>query len=81
MGIKGKLWRVLRSSYVNNRSCLLGRLSLLNFSPINQGVAQCFTVMPTLFLTYINALLFEIEKCSELGTKFPEMQYPILGLG
>ena len=30
------------------------------------------TLSPTLFLIYINGLLNEIEKCSQLGVKFSE---------
>ena len=39
------------------------KVSILNFFPINQGVAQGCTLSPTLFLIYINGLLNEIEKC------------------
>ena len=44
------------------------------FFPIKQGVAKGCISSPTctLFLTYINGLLCEIEKCLELGIKFSE---------
>ena len=70
MGIKGKLWRVVRSLYANNRSCVFFEGKSCEFFSINQGVAQVCTLSPTLFLIYINGLLNEIEKCPELGVKF-----------
>ena len=35
-------------------------------------MAQGYTLSPTLFLIYINGLVCEIEKCSELGVKFSD---------
>ena len=72
MGIKGRMWRVVRSLYVNNRSCVFLEGKCSDFFPINQGVAQGCTLSPTLFLIYINGLLNEIEKSPELGAKFSE---------
>ena len=70
MGIKGKMWRVVRSLYVNNRSCIFLEGKSSDYFSINQGVAQGCTLSPTLFLIYINGLLCEIDKHSELGVKF-----------
>ena len=70
MGIKGKLWRVVRSLYANNRSCVFLEGNSSEFFSINQGFSQGCTLSPTLFLIYINGLLNEIEKCPELGVKF-----------
>ena len=72
MGIKGKMWRIVRSLYANNRSCIFLEGKCSDFFPVNQGVAQGCTLSPTLFLIYINGLLNEIEKCPELGAKFSE---------
>ena len=72
MGIKGKMWRVVRSLYVNNKSCVFLEGKSSEFFPINQGVAQGCTLSPTLFLIYINGLLCEIENCPQLGVKFSE---------
>ena len=46
-----------------------------DYFSINQGVSQGCTLSPTLFLIYINGLLCEIEKHSELGVKFPKKKY------
>ena len=70
MGIKGKMWRVLRSLYVNNRSCIFLEGKSPDYFSFNQGVAQGCTLLPTLFLIYINGLFREKEKDSELGVKF-----------
>ena len=70
MGIKGKMWRVVRSLYVNNRSCIFLEGKCSEYFSVNQGVAQGCTLSPTLFLIYINGLLCEIEKRPELGVTF-----------
>ena len=69
MGIKSKLWRVVRSLYANNRSCVFWEGKSSEFFSINQGVAQGCTLSPTLLLICINGLLNEIEKCPELRVK------------
>ena len=61
MGIKGKMWRVVRPLYVNNRSCIVLEGKSLEFFPIKQGMVQGCTLSPTLFLIYINGLLCEIQ--------------------
>ena len=72
MGIKDKMWRVIRSLYANNRSCIFLEGKSSEFLKINQGVAQGCILSPTLFLIYINGMLNEIEKCPELGAKFSQ---------
>ena len=57
-------------AYVNNRSCILLEGKSSDYFSIDQGVAQGCTLLPTLFLIYINGLLCKIEKCPELGVKF-----------
>ena len=69
MGIEGKMWRVVGSLYVNNRSCVYLGGKSSEFFPISQGVAQG-TLLPTLFLICVNGLLSELEKCPGLGVKF-----------
>ena len=70
MGIRGKMWRVVRSMYVNNKSSIFLEGKASEFFPITQGVSQGCTLSPTLFLIYIDGLLREIDKYSELGVKF-----------
>ena len=72
MGIKGKMWRVVRSLYVNCRSFIFLEGKSSEFFRIKQGVVQGCTLSPTLFMIYINGLLCQIEKCPELGVKFVE---------
>ena len=69
MGIKGKLWRVVRSLYATNKSCILLEGKSSECFSINQGVAQGCTLSPTLFWINIIGLLNEIEKCTKLGVK------------
>ena len=69
MGIKAKMWRMVRSLYANNRS-IFWKASLQNLFSINQGVAQDCTLLLTLLLIYINGLLYEIKKCPLLSAKF-----------
>ena len=52
MGVKGKMWRVVRSLFVNDKSLFLECKSS-EFILIKKGVAQCCTLLPTLFLIYI----------------------------
>ena len=37
MGINGKMWGVVRSLYVINRSCIFKNVSLLNFLLLSRG--------------------------------------------
>ena len=44
MGIKGKLWRVVKSLYANNRSCVFLEDKTSEFFPLIKGlprVAHC----------------------------------------
>ena len=40
MGVKGKMWRVVRFLYVHNRSCVFLRVSLLNFFQLIGGLLR-----------------------------------------
>ena len=72
MGIKEKMWRVVRSLYVNNRTRMFLEGNSFQFFPINLGVAQGCISSPILFLIYINGLLCELKKCTQSGIKFSE---------
>ena len=72
IGVKGNMWRVVRSLCVNNRSCIILEGKSLDFFRTKPGLAQDCTLSPTLFLIYTNCLLCEIQKCLELGVKFTE---------
>ena len=53
MGIKGKMWTVVNSLYVNHRSCIFSEGKSSERFPVKQAVAQGCTFLPTLFLIYI----------------------------
>ena len=72
MGIRGKMWRIVRSLYLKNRSCVYLEGKTSGFFSVNQGVAQGCTLSPTLFLIYIDGLLRELEGCPDLGVKFSD---------
>ena len=61
MGIKGKLWRVIRNIYNVNQSCVYLDGIKSEYFDIAQGVAQGCTLSPTLFLIFVDSLMKEIE--------------------
>ena len=63
MGIEGKLWRVhvIRNIYNVNQSCVYLDGIKSEYFGITQGVAQCCTLSPTLFLIFVDGLMKEIE--------------------
>ena len=66
LGVRGKMWRVIKRMYEASRSAVLldGERSA-SFS-VAQGVAQGCSLSPILFSVFINDLLKEVEK-AELG--------------
>ena len=48
------------------------KVSLLSFFQLIRELLKVVLLSPTLFLIYIDGLLSEIEKCSQLGVKFSE---------
>ena len=61
MGIQGKLWHVIRNIYNVNQSCVYLYGIKSEYFGITQGVAQGFTLSPTLFLIFVDGLMKEIE--------------------
>ena len=63
MGIKGRMWRVIKKMYESSKSVVLleGEKSD-TFTIIEQGVAQGCSLSPILFLVFINYLLKEVEQ-------------------
>ena len=61
MGIQGKLWHVIRNIYNVNKSCVYLDGSKSECFGITQGVAQGFTLSPTLSLIFVDGLMKEIE--------------------
>ena len=70
--LKGKMWRVVGSLYVNSSGLIFSEGKSSEIFPLKQGVAQGCILSPTLFLICINGRLCEIEKYSELGVEFSE---------
>ena len=66
MGVKGRMWRVIKKMYEASRSTVLleGEKSVM-FS-VEQGVAQGCSLSPILFSVFINDLLKDVEQ-AELG--------------
>ena len=66
LGVRGRMWRVIKRMYEASRSAVLldGEKSA-SFS-LEQGVAQGCSLSPILFSVFINDLLKEVEK-AELG--------------
>ena len=70
IGIKGKMWKVVRALYASNRSCdFLEEKDFQDFIQLIRGVAQDCTLSPTLFLIHIDGIICEIEKHPQLGIK------------
>jgi len=67
-GIRGKMWRVLRSIYENVESSVLVNETRTRFFKIDTGLRQGCLLSPILFALYINGLTEEIKK-ENLGIK------------
>ena len=52
MGIKGKLWRVVRSLYANNRSCIFLEGKYSEFFQLIRGCPRLHIVAHTVFDLY-----------------------------
>ena len=68
-GVKGKLWRVLRSVYDSVESCVLINDHRTRFFRVDVGLRQGCLMSPILFALYINGLAEEIKGAGIIGAK------------
>ena len=61
MGVKGRMWRVIKKMYESSESAGLLEGEKLDTFKIEQGVAQGCSLSPILFSVFINDLLKEVE--------------------
>ena len=66
MGVKGRMWRVIKKMYMSSRSVVLLEGEKSDLFNVDQGVAQGCSLSPILFSVFINDLLKEVEQ-AELG--------------
>ena len=66
MGVKGRMWRVIKKIYMSSRSAVLLEGEKSDSFNVDQGVAQGCSLSPILFSVFINDLLKEVEQV-ELG--------------
>ena len=60
-GVKGKMWRVLRSIYETVESCVRVDGCLTEWFPVETGVRQGCVLSPLLYALFINGLIKEIN--------------------
>ena len=61
MGVKGRMWRVIKKIYESSRSVVLLEGEKLDSLNVELGVAHGFSLSPILFSVFINDLLKEVE--------------------
>ena len=61
MGVKGRMWRVIKKMYVSSKSGVLLEGEKSDMFTIEQGVAQGCSLSPILFSVFVNDLLKEVE--------------------
>ena len=62
MGVRGKVWRVIKQMYEFSRSAVLLEGEKSDTFSLEQGVAQGCSLSPILFSVFINDLVIEVEK-------------------
>ena len=68
MGVKGRMWHVIKKMYEASRSTVLLEGEKSAMFSVEQGVAQGCSLSPILFSVFINDLLKDVEQ-AELGIK------------
>ena len=66
MGVKGRMWHVIKKMYESSKSAVLLEGEKSDTFTIEQGVAQGCSLSPILFSVFVNDLLKEVEQ-SGLG--------------
>ena len=66
MGVKGRMWRVIKKMYMSSRSEVLLEGEKSDSFNVDQGIAQGCSLSPILFSVFMNDLLKEVEQ-AELG--------------
>ena len=62
MGIRGKVWRVIKQMYEFSRSAVLLEGEKSDTFSLEQGMAQGCSLSPILFSVFINNLSIDVEK-------------------
>ena len=62
MGVKGRMWRVIKNMYEASRSVILLEGEKSSAFSVEQGVAQGCSLSPILFSVPINDLLKDVEE-------------------
>ena len=62
MGVKGKMWRVIKTMSNSSRSAVLLEGEKSSTFSVEQGVAQGCSLSPILFSVFISDLLEEIDR-------------------
>ena len=66
MGVKGRVWRVIKKMYMSSRSAVLLEGEKSDSFNVEQSVAHGCSLSPILFSVFMNDLLKEVEQV-ELG--------------
>ena len=62
MGVKGRMWRVIKKMYMSSRNAVLLEGEKSDSFNVEQGVAQGCSLFPILFSVFINCLVKEIKR-------------------
>jgi len=71
-GVKGKMWRVLRSIYETVESCVTIDGETTSWFPIDTGVRQGCVLSPLLYALFINGLVKELNALGVGGVEIEE---------